>query len=122
MLRFFDTYFQTFTIHNYSDTDRGSRVAVGDTWNIMVSLGKQRQIWVTEFNFRHGTCPPLSEQNIVDYTRSLYNLMYNERAFYFSIDDGFTGACGLGLLLSGSYNYAEKPILYPGFKSIVSGH
>jgi hypothetical protein len=48
--------------------------------------------------------------------------MTNERALYFSIDDGFTGTCGLGLLYSGEYNYAEKPILYLGFKSVVSGH
>ena len=37
-------------------------------------------------------------------------------------ESGFTGTCGDGLLYSGQYNYAEKPILYPGFKSIVSGH
>ena len=90
-------------------------------WYIMGTLGKQRQIWVTEFNFDSGTCS-YSEQTIVDYTRSLYNLMYNERAFYFNVDDGFTGTCGAGLLRSQQYNNAEKPILYPGFKSIVGGH
>jgi hypothetical protein len=121
MLRFYDTFFPTFTIHNYSDDDRGSRVAVGDTWSIMGTLGKQRQIWVTEFNFDSGTCS-YSEQTIVDYTRSLYSLMANERAFYFSLTDGWSGTCGEGLLYSKTYNWAEKPILYPGFKSIVSGH
>ena len=121
MLRFYDAFFPTFTIHNYSDNDRGSRVAVGDAWNIMLTLGKQRQIWVTEFNFKIGTCS-YGEQTIVDYTRSLYSLMPNERAFYFSLTDGWSGTCGHGLLDSKTYNWAEKTILYPGFQSIVSGH
>jgi hypothetical protein len=128
MLRFFSNNFQTFTIHNYSDTDAGSRTAIGNTWSIMVSLGKQRQIWLDEFNFRNPCS--YSEQTIVNYTRSLYTQMTNERAFYFSITDGFgagsatcgSGTTNFGLLQAQAYNWAPKPVLYPGFQSIVSGH
>lgn len=123
MLRYFNTYFPIFTFHNYSDTDSGSRTAVADLWNnVMVPLGKQRQIWVTEFNFGapgSGTCS-LSEQTIVNYTTNLYNLMANQRAFYFALADG--NSCGDGLVHSKASNWAEKSTLYPGFVHIVTGH
>lgn len=120
MLRYFDGYFSTFTIHNYSDTDDGARAAVGNAWSTMLNLGKQRQIWLTEFNFSNGTCSD-SEQTIVDLTRGLYANLTNERSFYYELADS-GGACGSGLLHSRDYSYTEKPILYPGFRSIVSGH
>jgi hypothetical protein len=120
MLRYFSNNFPIFTIHNYSDTNSGSGTAVADLWNnVMVPLGKQRQIWLTEFNFTGGTCS-LTEQTIVDYTASLYNSMSNQRAFYFALPDG-AGACGNGLVHGKAYNWAEKTILYPGFVQIVTG-
>ena len=124
LLRYYDTNFPTFTIHNYSDTNTGSYNAIANTWNlVMVPLGKQRQIWLTDFNFKSRTCYPYGEQDIVNYTRSLYNLMANERAFYFSLTDGFSNdLCGDGLVHSLAYGWAVKSTLYPGFQSIVSGH
>jgi hypothetical protein len=88
-----------------------------------VPLGKQRQIWLTEFNCKSGTCYPYGEQDIVNYTRSLYNLMANERAFYFSLTDGSgSDLCGDGLVHALAYDWAAKSTLYPGFQSIVNGY
>jgi hypothetical protein len=85
-------------------------------------LGKQRQIWLIDFNFKNGDCSPYTEQTIVNYTRSLYSLMTNERAFYFDLADGSYSICGYGLVHGQPYGWGEKPILYPGFQSIVNGH
>ena len=57
-----------------------------------------------------------NEQTILSDTTNLYNLLANERAFYFSlIDGGGSEGCGDGLLRSKGFNWAQKPILYPGF-------
>lgn len=125
LLRYFSVNYPIFSIHNYSGTDAGSRTAIANLWNnVMVPLGKQRQIWLTEFNFgSNGTCS-LSEQTILNYTTSLYNLMANQRAFYFAATDAFGNpgaSCGDGLLRSNSFNWGEKPTLYPGFRHIITG-
>jgi hypothetical protein len=49
-------------------------------------------------------------------------LMTNERAFYFDLADGSYSICGYGLVHGQPYGWGEKPILYPGFQSIVNGH
>lgn len=51
MLRYFDTYFSTFSITSYPSDANIVQNAVGNVWNKMVALGKQRPIWVDEFNF-----------------------------------------------------------------------
>jgi hypothetical protein len=121
MLRYFDSYFPTFSIHNNSDTDVGANAAVGNTWNlVMVPLGKQRNIWLSEYNFgNNGTCSN-SEQTLANYTRNLYTNMGNQRDFYFSLTDGWgTPACGDGIVWGQGYNWAEKSVLYPAFTNIV---
>lgn len=120
LLRYFDTYFNTFSVHNFGPSDWDKRTAVGNVWEKMVQLGRQRQIWLTEFNFKRGTCD-FSEQTILDRTRAVYNTMTWERSFYFNFADNDPQACGWGLLHSASFGFAQKSILYPGFRSMVIG-
>lgn len=109
-------YFPRFTIHNYSSDDWGIRTAVGDLWNMMVSIGQTRTIWTTEFNFRDGTCPGHTEalqRDIANWTCKNYKYMTWERAFYFDL----AGNGCFSLLMPDD---TPKWFLYPAFQAIVA--
>ena len=121
MLRYFDSYFPTFTIHSYPAYPLALFNAQGNLWNKMVALGKQRQNWTTEFNFTMGqfgggTCS-FSPTQIADNLQFVFNNMTWERSFLFTNTDG--GSCTndnhFGILLGSDFNYAEKPIVYPTY-------
>lgn len=127
LLQYYQQYVTTWTFHTYDTSASYEIDAVGTIWNsYMVPLGKQRQIWLTEFNFvnfigsgsQSGTCG-LSEQSLGADVHDLYANMPNQRAFYFALFDGTGSSCGDGLVHGGP-NWTPKSYLYPYFQQIVS--
>lgn len=122
LLRYYATpqwnFFDKFSIHNYSIDERGQIAAVGNVWNKMTQLGRQRPIWMTEFNFRRGTCDS-PELWLLGWTQAHYDRMTWERSFFFTLQDS-EDTCGFGLLRSRANGFAEKTVLYSGFRDIVT--
>ncbi|MBZ5554657.1 MAG: hypothetical protein LAO21_18220 [Acidobacteriia bacterium] len=119
LLRYFPSFFETFSIHNYSIDERAQVSAVSKVWNKMVGLGVQRRIWLTEFNYRNGTCSE-PEWSIANWTQSLYQKMTWERSFYFVLQDPEGQGCGFGLLYGRQLEFLEKTPLYSRFQQIVA--
>ncbi len=132
LLRFFGDWFDVFTVHSYS-IDAFTTVSKMTEVRLELAehgfLGK-KPVWLTEFNFRNGTCD-LTDAQIEVQIEILYQSMdtsWWKRSFYFDLADG--GPCGFGLLRSRPVSLRlqreqrspipnlEKP-LYKMFKSFV---
>jgi hypothetical protein len=126
LLQYFDKYVATFSFHYYDNDGGHLNGRINQIWNgIIVPLGKQRQIWITEFNFFQGaldgTCA-FNEQFVALEVGTVYAYMPNQRAFFFSLADN-PGGCtivgdGNGLLRGPDYSWEPKSFLYPYFQKI----
>ncbi|HEY3131385.1 MAG TPA: glycosyl hydrolase [Acidobacteriota bacterium] len=132
LLRFFGDWFDVFTVHSYN-IDAFTTVSKMTEVRLELAehgwLGK-KPVWLTEFNFRSGTCDQTDAQMEAQ-IEILYRSMdtsWWKRSFYFNLVDG--GPCGFGLLLSKAVSlrrqreqgspipYLEKP-LYSMFKNFA---
>ncbi|MCC6539492.1 MAG: hypothetical protein IT162_18210, partial [Bryobacterales bacterium] len=112
LLTGFPECFPRFSIHNYSDSDEGVLSALAALEQRMNCIGVVRPIWITEFNFRSGTCKNTAE-DIATWTSRVYSRMNCERAFYFDLN---SNGCFSLLDAQGQ----PKPTLYRAFQSMVS--
>jgi len=110
--------FHIMTIHNYSSSDAGIRAAVQELQSMMRRFMAVKPVWVTEFNFKSGTCPDHSEprqreiSNLVCKTKKYQNW---GRSFYFNISNNDQNC--FSLLAPGD---SPKDFLYPAFQTIVN--
>lgn len=135
LLRFFGEWFDVFTVHSYN---HDAFTTVSKMREVELELvehgwfGKKR-VWLTEFNFRSGTCDQTDSQieSQVEFLYDSMDLSWWTRSFYFTLIDG--GSCGFGLLRSHQISVRmqrdqrspipnlEKP-LFQLFKNFVSAN
>lgn len=114
--------FDIFTWHTYGDDERAAIRASNIIGTSLAQRGLVKAMWLTEFNFRNGTCES-SEDVIFGWTYALFRDMNWQRSFFNSLLDS-NQTCGFGIVTNHSNpvgGLAPRNPLFPKFRAMVIG-
>ena len=117
LLRHFGDQFDVLTVHSYNESALFTLFHMRRIRDLLSRTGflGQKNVWLTEFNFRNGTCNTSEDQLAIQIGVVLFGMdaSWWTRSFYLALIDGPTADCGFGLLHAKGYRegpYLEKPL------------
>lgn len=127
ILRYFGDQLDVLSVHSYNTDALTTILKMNRIREELIQHGwfGRKSVWLTEFNFRNGTCN-LPDNLIASQVNFVYNRMDTSwwtRAFYFQLRDNNNQDCGFGLLHSQEYGLSpySRKVLYTLFQNSIIG-